>query len=139
MDLLSSARRGAGTVAMLALVGCSQGAGDGIPAVPDVQRLDGAQIAGLVDGGPYTVRIFDGDFAGTVGSTTWDFDTRRVSGDYTTADGETGTFDMPIEIVGDQLCSGEDAYRECYFIYPYQSGFMEVTEAGQVHAVSVPQ
>lgn len=107
-------------------------------AVPQGAPVSGGQIRSLVEGGPYEVRIFDGEFAGTRGRSNWNFETMRLTGSYRTAEGETGTYDMPFSVEGNQLCSGEDDWKECYAIYPYEGGFMEVTTTGEIHATSAP-
>lgn len=117
-------------------VSCTQTATT--PGIPEGGPLSGAEIRSLVDGGPYELRIFDGDLAGTVGRSTWDFGAATVSGTFTTAGGETGTFSQPIALEGNRLCAGNGETRNCHFVYRYEDGFMEVTEAGAVHAISTP-
>ncbi len=108
------------------------------PTVPDGPPLSGAEIRDAVADGPYALRIFDGEFAGTTGQSTWDFAAGVVSGTFATADGQTGSFENPISIVGNTLCNGAGSARQCYFIYPYEGGFLEVNADGSVHAVSRP-
>ncbi|SDE21496.1 hypothetical protein [Limimaricola pyoseonensis] len=126
---------------LLALGACDTNTGNttlGTLGVPEGQPLAAAQIRALVQGGPYDVRIYDGEFAGTVGRSTWDFEAMRLTGSYRTADGETGSYDMPVSIEGNQLCAGEDDWKQCHLVYPYEGGFMEVTPSGGLHATSVP-
>ena len=107
------------------------------PAVPETGPVAGSEIGALVEGGPYDVRVFVGQDAGTAGSgVMWDFSAGTVSGNFETAAGETGTFSIPAEIVGNQLCAGEGDGRECHFVYRIENGFMEVNADGSVHAVS---
>lgn len=106
--------------------------------VPSGQALTAAEIPALVGGGPYALTIYDGEFAGTTGQTTWDFATRTVSGSFTSADG-SGTFEMPISIEGNTLCAGADDARECHFVFANEGGgFLEVNADGSLHAASLP-
>lgn len=122
----------------LGLVACAETTSS-VPAVPDSGPVPGAQIRSLVEGGPYDVRVFAGRDAGTSGrGVIWDFDAGTVSGNYLTEEGETGTFSLAAEVVGDRLCAGNADNRACHQIYAYQDGFMEVRDDGVVHAVSTP-
>lgn len=118
------------------ITACAQPSG--APALPVGDPVPGPEIRSLVEGGPYALRIFDGDFAGTTGQLMWNFADATVSGSFTTADGESGTVSQSIAVNGDQLCAGEGDAQTCHFIYPYEDGFMEVTADGTVHAISTP-
>lgn len=136
--ILSSTRpfRLCAAAAVIGLAACAETGGDAVPTVPSGGPVAGAAIPALVDGGPYEVRIFDGRDAGTVARLNWDFAAGTVSGTYTTAAGENGSFSSPISVQGDLLCVG--AEPACHRVYPYGDGFMEVNTDGSVHAVSTP-
>jgi hypothetical protein len=132
--------------ASLALAACETNSTNSISStsaisVPSGAPLSAAEIPGVVQGGPYDVTIYDGEFEGTKGRTTWDFGAMRLTGSFRSPNGDTGTFERRLSIRDNQLCTqlaDSSGPIECYRVYPYRGGFMEVTPLGDVHATSVP-
>jgi hypothetical protein len=97
------------------------------------------EIPAVVAGGPYALTIYDGEFAGTTGTSTWDFAAGMISGSFTTADGQSGTFSNPISVEGDKLCAGPADAKQCHRVFAYENGgFLEINDDGSLHAASLP-
>lgn len=104
-----------------------------IPATP---ALTDAEIIQLLDGKTFTFTAYDQPL---IGLTVWNYPDHTVSGSYL-YDGTPGTFTATWTVTDNKSCTqapGQD--RICQTIYVYQTGFMEVNAAGQIHAVSVPK
>jgi hypothetical protein len=122
----------------LPIIGLSACMTPSTPSLPDAAPLSGAEISAVVAGGPYALTIYDGDFAGTTGQSTWDLAAGTVSGSFTTAEGQSGTFETPASIEGNRLCSGAGESKQCHLVYAYEGGFLEVNNDGSIHAASLP-
>ena len=67
-------------IVAVSLAACTETAS--IPGVPDTGPVPGSEIRALVEGGPYDVRVFVGQDAGTEGSgVMWDFIPARETPD----------------------------------------------------------
>jgi hypothetical protein len=108
------------------------------PELPDTGPVSAAEIRSVVEGGPYALTIYDGKDAGTTGQSTWDFTAGTISGSFTTAEGQSGTFETPASIEGNKICAGSVETKQCHFVYRYRGGFLEVNDDGSIHAASVP-
>ena len=106
------------------------------PQVPDEEPLTAAEIRALIHGVTYDLVAYDQPLTGV---TTWNFETGIVSGSYVWDKKDSGTFAQEMYIEDDKLCTKQQKGDVCQIVYRYQDGFMEVTPAGVVHAVSLPK
>lgn len=107
------------------------------PEIPaGVLPLDDAGIIALLDGHSFRFTAYDEPLTGT---TTWDRAAGTVTGDYVRNGTERGGFQASWFVTGSRSCTQQgDRAPVCQSIYRHGEGFMEVNEAGAVHAVSVP-
>ena len=106
------------------------------PKIPDERPLTEAEIKAHIHGKTFDLVAYDEPLTGV---TTWNFDTETVSGSYAWDKKDKGTFEIEMFIENDRLCTRQKKGNVCQVVYRYQDGFMEVTPAGVVHAVSIPQ
>lgn len=106
------------------------------PAVPDGKPLTGEEIKALIHGVTFDVVAYDQPFTAVL---TWDFEAESVTGSYVWDKTKEGSVDLEMYIENDRLCTKQKKGDVCQIIYRYQEGFMEVTPAGVVHAVSLPK
>lgn len=138
MTKMYRAKRVAGLFLMtIATAGAADAALADTPAIPTTAPLSAGEIVQLLDGRSFQFHNYDRPLTGT---THWDIKAHRVTGDYDYAGIFTGNFQAGWMLNGDQSCT-TDKYQGtvCLKIYRYGNGFMEVTDKGKVHAVSVPQ
>jgi hypothetical protein len=109
---------------------------DTVPDVPAGAPLTGQALIDRVSGGPYALTIFP---AGIAGTSTWDLDAGEASGTFlVVASGASGDWSTRAFVEGDRLCTRQADGPVCQTVYAYEDGFMEVTEAGEVHAITLP-
>ena len=123
----------AAALLILALTGPAQAE---TPLVPDEKPLTGTEIKALIDGVTFEVVAYDEPFTAVL---TWSFETESVTGSYVWEKTKKGTVDLEMYIENDRLCTRQKKGDVCQIIYRYETGFMEVTPQGVVHAVSLPK
>jgi len=107
-----------------------------VPDKPDGAPLTGRAQVDRVSGGPYALTIYS---AGIVGVSTWDLDEGRAFGLFrVVGTGEGGEWSLRAFVADGKLCTEQAAGVVCQTVYAWGDGFMEVTDAGAVHAVTVP-
>jgi hypothetical protein len=107
-----------------------------VPSIPDTAPLTGAALVERVSGGPYALTIYSD---GIIGTSNWDLAAGRAFGTFrVVATGDDGEWSLPASVADDRLCTEQSAGTVCRTVYAYEDGFLEVTDAGRVHAVSMP-
>ena len=114
----------------------SQAALADAPEIPSSEPLSASEIVALLSGRTFEFTGYDEPI---VGKTNWNFDAGKVTGTYVWDGSKAGEFDVDAFINDEnQLCTVQSSGTVCQVVYEYESGFMEVTPSGEVHAVSVP-
>jgi len=106
------------------------------PKVPERAPLTETQTRELLDGKTYEFVAYDEPLTGT---TTWNYDKGSVSGSYVWKNRERGEYTAKWFLKDGKNCTqSPNKQAVCQLVYPYETGFMEVTPSGVVHAVSTP-
>jgi hypothetical protein len=97
--------------------------------------IPASKVLELVKGKRILVKVYDSEKP-LVADVTWEPKKSSVVGKYIFGGQSEGKVNVKFKVKGDQVCFQNDKAFDCYTYYEIPNGFVEVTDKGNVHAIS---